>query len=304
MNAKKISEAMNEIDGKYVDESINYKRKSIKHSWAKWGSLAAACLVLITTSVIAMSDSASDNNPVSTDNNSVAQIEQLSPASDSPVGMRKMINYGGMRYAFLENGAIYNLSAEQLGEVLGILEYDIQANPQENAQKEFSATYALGGTVYKMADYNAEFRVAVEWEGNYYICQRTGFTDNTAMDVSKYFEKADFPNAIEKILICDHAGKANLGEISEKEAFVNMLTQVSPVKLSGEQYQEIAEAQNSGKSFMITFELKDSTRYGLYVIPSLNIAMVGDNRYTLPQEFADEFGSMFDGLNQQPLPAQ
>lgn len=47
MTPKKFSEAMSELDSRYVDEAINYKRKGRKPAWAKWG-LAAACLFGIT----------------------------------------------------------------------------------------------------------------------------------------------------------------------------------------------------------------------------------------------------------------
>lgn len=48
MNSKKFSEAMSELDSKYIDEAIHYKKKSgKKRSWTKWGSFAAClCLVL------------------------------------------------------------------------------------------------------------------------------------------------------------------------------------------------------------------------------------------------------------------
>ena len=41
MNAKKFSDAMGELDSKYIDEALNYKKKAIK-----WGAMAA-CLCLI-----------------------------------------------------------------------------------------------------------------------------------------------------------------------------------------------------------------------------------------------------------------
>ncbi|WP_262395044.1 hypothetical protein [Youxingia wuxianensis] len=49
MNSKKFSEAMNEIDDKYVDEAIQYKKKKPqKPIWIKWGAMAAClCLVII-----------------------------------------------------------------------------------------------------------------------------------------------------------------------------------------------------------------------------------------------------------------
>ena len=35
MNAKRFSDAMSELDTKYVDEAVNYKKKSKKPIWAK-----------------------------------------------------------------------------------------------------------------------------------------------------------------------------------------------------------------------------------------------------------------------------
>ena len=50
MNAKKFSDAMSELDTKYVDEALNYKKKSPKPFWVKWGAMAA-CLCLIISSM-------------------------------------------------------------------------------------------------------------------------------------------------------------------------------------------------------------------------------------------------------------
>ena len=46
MNAKKFSDAMSELDNKYIDEALNYKKKAKKPFWIKWGVIAA-CLCLI-----------------------------------------------------------------------------------------------------------------------------------------------------------------------------------------------------------------------------------------------------------------
>lgn len=37
MNAKKFSDAMSELDSKYIDEALNYKKKAKKPFWMKWG---------------------------------------------------------------------------------------------------------------------------------------------------------------------------------------------------------------------------------------------------------------------------
>ena len=46
MNAKKFSDAMSELDTKYIDEALNYKKKAKRPRWIKWGAMAA-CLILI-----------------------------------------------------------------------------------------------------------------------------------------------------------------------------------------------------------------------------------------------------------------
>ena len=62
MNAKKFSDAMSELDTKYVDEAVNYKKKAKKPIWAKWGAIAA-CLVLVCVVAIPFF---SHNNSVTT----------------------------------------------------------------------------------------------------------------------------------------------------------------------------------------------------------------------------------------------
>ena len=54
MNAKKFSDAMSELDSKYVDEAINYKKKAQKSVWVKWGVMAA-CLCLIVVGGLGIS---------------------------------------------------------------------------------------------------------------------------------------------------------------------------------------------------------------------------------------------------------
>lgn len=51
MNAKKFSDAMSELDSKYIDEALDYKKKAKKPVWVKWGAMAA-CLCLIVVAII------------------------------------------------------------------------------------------------------------------------------------------------------------------------------------------------------------------------------------------------------------
>ena len=51
MNAKKFSDAMSELDTKYVDEALNYKKKAKKPGWIKWGTMAACFAVIAVLGV-------------------------------------------------------------------------------------------------------------------------------------------------------------------------------------------------------------------------------------------------------------
>ena len=53
MNSKKFSEAMNELDSKYVDEALNYKKKVKKPVWTKWAVIAACLVVVIAIGIFA-----------------------------------------------------------------------------------------------------------------------------------------------------------------------------------------------------------------------------------------------------------
>ena len=50
MNVKKFSDAMSELDTKYIDEALNYKKKAKKPGWVKWGAMAA-CLCLVIAGI-------------------------------------------------------------------------------------------------------------------------------------------------------------------------------------------------------------------------------------------------------------
>lgn len=45
MNEKRFSEAMSELDGRFVEEALSYKKKAKNRSWLRWGAVAA-CLCL------------------------------------------------------------------------------------------------------------------------------------------------------------------------------------------------------------------------------------------------------------------
>ena len=65
MNARKFSDAMSELDSKYVEEAIHYKKKAPKPLWIKWGTMAAClCLVIAAFSIPHILNSIQDGNNI------------------------------------------------------------------------------------------------------------------------------------------------------------------------------------------------------------------------------------------------
>ncbi len=65
-----------------------------------------------------------------------------------------------------------------------------------------------------MAAYDPAFRLAVEWNGQYYIAECVDTLDGQDLELSAYFETADFADTVELVQICDHAGQNVLRTIS------------------------------------------------------------------------------------------
>ena len=80
MNAKKFSDAMSELDNKYIDEALNYKKKAKKPFWIKWGVIAA-CLCLIVPLTAFAIDTIQYNAAVDYLNSLGIPVEDLSDYS-------------------------------------------------------------------------------------------------------------------------------------------------------------------------------------------------------------------------------
>ena len=252
-----------------------------KRLWILAGVLLAAAAVGIVT--------AGHDRPVE-------PIVMEEPSQDSPMGPRKTMNYDGHRYAFLENGASYRI-AGQVGQELGVLTGDILADPEANGREDLAATFALGGRVRVLAGYDPRFRVAVELEDRYYICENVDVTGDGTPELRDYLDTADFDETVEDVEILDHMGLEVLAH-TEPGWLLADLRKAEPAVLTDEDYAAIGQAQQEGKSFRVEFLLKDGTRFGFYLIPEMELAMVGDNKYTADLSRKE----IFEGLDQGPLP--
>ena len=146
MNAKKFSDAMSELDTKYVDEALNYKKKAKKPIWVKWGVMAAClCLILCAAAIPRLLN---DSNPsVSGDlppmvyvNDTLYQIADPQP------------DFAGEKSSF-----------KLLGEI------DSTVSSSQKPKENFQANDDMvGAAVYQYGD-----RIVVEIEETYWLYETT-----------------------------------------------------------------------------------------------------------------------------------
>ena len=219
-------------------------------------------------------------------------IALVEASMDSPMGPRKIMNFNGCRYAFLENGAVYDLEG-RMGKTLGVLTGDILADPKGCGGKDLASTFALGGTVRVLEGRDPGFRVAVELEGRAYICENVARLDGSDVDLGAYLAAAELGRTAASLEIRDHMGREVL-KTAGPDRILEILAEGIPAKLTDEDYAAVGRAQSEGGSFLLALKLTDGTEFRFYLIPELSLALVGDGRYTvtLPQAVQEIFAAL------------
>ena len=165
MNAKKFSDAMSELDTKYVDEALNYKKKMKKPAWIKWGVMAA-CLCLIIC---------------------VATIPRLLSGSNPPVSgdLAPMIYVNDKLYQYADSQP--NLTDKESQFIyLGEIESKVSSSqePKENFQANDDI---VGATVYQYKN-----DIVVQTDGEFYLYKdMTNLGNETVEFDGQLFNKAD-----------------------------------------------------------------------------------------------------------------
>lgn len=217
----------------------------------------------------------------------------ITPTSDMMPNMRRFMVFNGKRYVFLNNGALYDFN-EELTEKLGTLETEMKFGIEASSNQDSSATFAVGCEIYKIPYYNQDFRVAVKGEDGFYICQSVDAI-NAEVNLSEYFESANIVKNTKDIFVYNHFGNEYLGELKNREFknIIKIISNASEKEFSNEEFEAIAKSQTNGESFKIILTLKDETTFEFYIIPNLNVVMVGDNRYEIPKEFSNDLKEYF-----------
>jgi hypothetical protein len=212
----------------------------------------------------------------------------------------KFLNYNGSRYTFLEDGAAYDLSGWKVEEqgVLGTLQYDIAADIQNGGKKGYSSrdlatTYMNGGTIYALPGYAPTFRLAVSYEGRYYIAELSGKTDDGVIDAKEFVSLADLSRMTMRIEWLDHQGTTVMQVWDAKKdirKWSNLIAESIPIeKLTDEQYERLAKARSSDRSFQVRWVLRDGTSIVMYLVPDLSLLTIGNGNYELSETFLEMY---------------
>ena len=165
MNAKKFSDAMSELDTKYVDEALNYKKKMKKPVWIKWGVMAA-CLCLIIC---------------------VATIPRLLNGSNPPVSgdLAPMVYVNNKLYQYADSQPSLTDKESQFI-YLGEIESKVSSSqePKENFQANDDI---VGAKVYQY-----ENDIVILIDGKYFLYSNLENAENETVEFEgQLFNKSD-----------------------------------------------------------------------------------------------------------------
>ena len=188
MNVKKFSDAMSELDTKYIDEALNYKKKTKKPVWIKWGAIAA-CFFLVLSGVLLYE--AENRYPVKVLPNSTdtsGEIAEIPRWEDMEIYQQyDEITLNEIEY-YANRGEI---SVEQLGTKISDV---IARGWDEYAEIDGKdAERYCRATVYEIQSISTQCAVAVQYEGTstYYAAVNSSYRPET---LGQFIEDLDLQN--------------------------------------------------------------------------------------------------------------
>ena len=125
MNAKKFSDAMSELDSKYIDEALNYKKKAKKPVWIKWGAMAA-CLCLIVAGAFTLPHFIGNDIPSTppvVEENAYGFTMEGSDVLYLPISFSERKTFGLIdeNATGLTDENTYQITDDDLGDIMGIV---------------------------------------------------------------------------------------------------------------------------------------------------------------------------------------
>ncbi|MEG1558303.1 MAG: hypothetical protein RR368_07700 [Oscillospiraceae bacterium] len=285
MNTRKFSDAMSEIDDKYVEEAVEYNCKNKKQSWLKWGAMAACLTVALAIGIPYLS---------------TVIDKKGGPGQDDPLRPLSVIEYNGAYYEAVDMGNTelldtYNLPHEITAKLIGA---EI-GRGFDNGDKQTKTLYQYvpyAEIAIAEADGDKRFQraVYVVSDGDNYtfalFCNYIHFDRNTHQEASEMFAVygVDSAGDISKMEI----GGKEISDHKEIEAVYNEMCMAQSMGNDdyGEKvYGNMDEAEQQKRSNELAdsmMEIRMITRDGLVIknlnyYPEINFIYWGLNYYEL-----------------------
>ena len=173
MNAKKFSDAISELDTKYVDEALNYKKKLKKPLWVKGAIAACFCAVLLTgvffwkqSNIVSVRESG--GVIVTKDGVTIPNPDISLSSSNNTADMARFFIYQGRIYR--EYKRVY--SDNIVGELLGTAKGSINEWTSEDGFVELAGS--VSGDFYAVNGYDPSFMLCMKYDNGHiltFVCK-------------------------------------------------------------------------------------------------------------------------------------
>ena len=178
MNGKKLSDALGELDVRYVEEALAYKKKGKRLSWAKWAGIAAAfCIIFALAALfgrqLALPVSDQEGTAAADGGVAIPAPKVSLSASNGTADMVSFFIYQGRVYTYcgrIDGGE--TLAGERLGAVAGLVD---EWTPEEGYVE---LAGSVRGDFYAVNGFAPSFMLCMKKEDgtlSFYLC-RGGFT--------------------------------------------------------------------------------------------------------------------------------
>ena len=188
MNARIFSDAMSEIDSKYINEALNYKKKANKSRWIKWGAMAAYLCLLISGASLYHAENRYPVKVLSDSAGYSDEIAELPHWEDMEIyNQYNQIFVDGLEY----HANWGEIPTEQIGAKIGDVVASGWDEYAEIAGKD--AHRYCNATVYEIQNISSQCAVAVQYDGTniYHAAVNISYCPET---LGQFIEDLDLQN--------------------------------------------------------------------------------------------------------------
>ncbi len=216
------------------------------------------------------------------------------PRISADASFPQYVIYESRAYHLTHND-ISQILNETVGELIGENSgyIDFMGGPDESLMsQELANSISEQATYYNMHNYNDDFRIIVEFDGNYYVCESNIITPENILSYTSNLENATVLSLHETVEYKDVSS-------DELAQLVEIFSELQEAELTNTDYEAIAQAQVDGKAYWLKGFYNDTTHTSFLVIPELSLVSIGNQYYT-SETLQQDIAFVFDGLPQEP----